>query len=209
MSDDTTIAEGKAAWQRIKERSKSTFSDWIEVGRMLIAGRSLCMKQANCNSPYGPAYHRFIREWLLANDLQEIDSHERRGSIVMVENLVEIEGWRATLSAVEIRRCNHPNSVLAHWRRKTRPMRSGPKTYVHTAKATNVRRNGRPIKFDQQMIKRAGAAMRQSWSNDVYSLATIALQAAIRDERDILELLPDPPKPAPRQSGAPVALELS
>src|SRR6267378_1897465 len=117
MSDDATIAEGKAAWARIKERSKSTFSDWIEVGRMLIAGRSLCMKRANCNKPYGPSYHRFIREWLEENGLQEIDSHERRGSIVCVENLAEIEAWRSKLSDVEQRRCNHPNSVLAHWRR--------------------------------------------------------------------------------------------
>lgn len=45
---------------------------------------------------------------------------------------------------------------------------------------------------------------------DVYKLAAIALSAAIRNENDLLELLPDPPKPkpAPRLVAAPV-LELT
>jgi hypothetical protein len=113
MSDAAQIADGKAAWQRIRGRSKSTFSDWIEIGRMLIIGRSLCMKQANCNKPYGRGYQRFMRQWLDENGLQEIDSHERRGSIVCVENLAETEAWRSKLSDVGIRRCRTPFSPIS------------------------------------------------------------------------------------------------
>jgi len=52
--------------------------------------------------------------------------------------------------------------------------------------------------------------MREHFSNDVFALARICLTAAIKDERDILEFLTaDRPKPAPRQSAAPVALELA
>ena len=62
----------------------------------------------------------------------------------------------------------------------------------------------RQVRFDQQMIKRAGDAMRQAWSTDspfdCHRLAAIALTAAIRDERDVLELLPDPPKPSAKAS---------
>lgn len=209
MSDDATILAGKDAWARLRHDRRG-FDDWVLVGRLLIAARSLCMKRANCNSPYGPGYQRYIREWLEANGLQDIDSHERRGAIVIVETLVEIEAWRSKLSAVEQRRCNHPNSVLAHFRRNSRPTRSGPKTQTDRPKSGNfvAGRYLRPIKFDQQMIKRAGDAMRQSWSNDCYRLAAIALSAAIRNEIDLLELLPSPPPPKPPSATA-VALELA
>ena len=53
-------------------------------------------------------------------------------------------------------------------------------------------------------------AMRDNFSNDVYALARICLMSAIRTENDLLELLPPEPKPrpAPRQTAAPAALEL-
>jgi hypothetical protein len=217
VSDDAQIAEGKAAWARIRERSKSTFSDWIEIGRMLIIGRSLCMKQANCNKPYGPSYQRFMRLWLEENDLQEIDSHERRGSIVCVENLVEIEAWRSTLSDVEIRRCNHPNSVLAHWRRNTRPVRSGPKTRPDRPPnpGPHVGQHGRPIFWPQDSLRRAHQAMLDCRSNDLLKLARVALEAAVRSEADLFALLDAHPRMVhqirkPKAAiTAPAALELS
>jgi hypothetical protein len=48
----------------------------------------------------------------------------------------------------------------------------------------------RPIKFDQDMIRRAAMAMRENWSGDTYKLAAVALRAAIRNETDLLTLLP-------------------
>jgi hypothetical protein len=66
-----------------------------------------------------------------------------------------------------------------------------------------------PVRFSQDVIRRAGQAMPEHFSNDVFALARICLTAAIRDERDILEFLTaDRPKPAPRQSAAPAALEI-
>ena len=52
------------------------------------------------------------------------------------------------------------------------------------------------------MLKRAAAAIREARSNDTIILAKAALSAAISNEVDLLELLPDPPpaKPAPRPS---------
>lgn len=204
MSDEADIESGLAAWARIRERSKATFSDWIEVGRMLIAGRSLCMKRANCNSPYGPGYQRFIREWLEQHGLQEIDSHERRGAIVCVENFAEIEAWRSKLSAVEQRRCNHPNSILAHWRRNTRPVRSGPKTSVKTTHAS------KPIKPSQDMVRVFAAMLRKAWTNDTFLMSSTLLQDMREHREEFLEFLTaEPPKPPPRAPAAPVSLELS
>jgi hypothetical protein len=48
-------------------------------------------------------------------------------------------------------------------------------------------------------IRRAATAMREDFSNDVFRLAIVALQAAIRTPDDLLELQrPDHPAPARR-----------
>ena len=49
--------------------------------------------------------------------------------------------------------------------------------------------------------------MRQNGSVDCYRLAAIALSAAIRDEADLLELIPADPAPKPR-GGAAISAEL-
>ena len=43
-------------------------------------------------------------------------------------------------------------------------------------------------------VKRAALAMSDSRSSDFFVLARVALEAAIRDEIDLLELLPEPPR---------------
>ena len=161
------------------------------------------MKRAKVNSPYGPTYQAYVREWLEQHGLQGIDSHERRGAIVIVEN-PEIQAWRSKLSDVEQRRCNHPNSVLSHFRRKSRPVRSGPKTRADRATlhqdvaqhVTDAARQGKPIYWSQACMRRAHQAMLDSRSSDLLTLARVALQAAIRSEADLLALLDDRPKPA-------------
>jgi hypothetical protein len=64
-----------------------------------------------------------------------------------------------------------------------------------------------PVRFTQEMIRRAATAMRENWSNDCFRLATITLQAAIRHEADLLELLrpnhAEPGRRAAATSGLP------
>jgi hypothetical protein len=50
------------------------------------------------------------------------------------------------------------------------------------------------------MLKRAAAAIREARSNDTVVLAKVALSAAIRNEVDLLELLPDPRGPSRRRA---------
>lgn len=188
---DPIIADAREAWARIKDRDRATFADWLAIGRALIAARQECMAKAGVNSPYGPAYQKLMRGWLDANGLTEVDSHERTNAIKCVEHQVEIEKWRAGLSDVERRRCNHPNSVIAHWRRKTRPRRPGPK---RSAIKPHPRAEFRPIFWNQDFIRRAADAMREANSADLFRLARAALEAAIRNEADLFALL-DEAKP--------------
>jgi hypothetical protein len=121
------VAEGRAAWERIKGQGKPLFSDWILIGKALIAARTACLAKAGVNSLYHPAYRRQVRVWLVENGFDDLDSHERTNSVHLVEHQAEIEAWRAELSDAERRRCNHPNSVWGLWRKRSAPTRSGPK----------------------------------------------------------------------------------
>jgi hypothetical protein len=54
--------------------------------------------------------------------------------------------------------------------------------------------------WSQAAIKRAAVAIRESYSTDTYVMARRALEAAIRSEVDLMELLTVlPAKPAPQR----------
>jgi hypothetical protein len=196
MSDTSIIAEGRAAWQRIKNRDKNTFSDWVAIGRCLIEGRRQCMAKAQVNSPFGPLYQHYMRDFLDANDMADLDSHERYGSVLIVEHLGEIEAYRASLTEAERSRCNHVNTVLMHWRRGTAPQRQGPKAKAKPQHVVEKRAEPdesrasygpRPLRPDGDMIRRIATAMRASGKSDWYQLATIAIETlTIEDLRDLM-----------------------
>jgi hypothetical protein len=62
----------------------------------------------------------------------------------------------------------------------------------------------RAVRWSQDSIRRAAEAIKENYSTDFIVLATRALRAAVRTEKDLLELLDDRPKPAfkSKKSGA-------
>jgi hypothetical protein len=57
------IVQGKAAWARLKQGSKS-WSDWVLVGYALQEGRAIAMRNAGTTSPSGRGYWDAFNEWL-------------------------------------------------------------------------------------------------------------------------------------------------
>jgi hypothetical protein len=55
--------------------------------------------------------------------------------------------------------------------------------------STDERQVG-PIYWPQDAIRRAATALRECPSNDTFTLARIALEAALRCESDLIDLLP-------------------
>jgi hypothetical protein len=209
--DHDQIELGREAWAAIHHAT--SFESWKAIALAVAIGRKHALREAGSNTPYGKKYSVAIRHWLDANEFREMPFGIRSSCCVLADNIDAIQSWRATLPASEQASQNHPQVIMRRYRRATEAEVSQIRRHVVTkvtAKATK-RAPCTTVRWPQAAIKRAGDAMRQSWSNDCYRLATIALQAAIRDERDILELLPadPPPKPAPRQIAAPAALELS
>jgi hypothetical protein len=101
-----------------------------------------------------------------------------------------IEAWRATLDDAKKRTLNDPGGAVWHaWRRTTTERPS-----QHRLKARSRIRAagyGRAIHWPQTALKRAAEAIREARSGDCIVLARKALEAAIRNENDLLALLPD------------------
>jgi hypothetical protein len=222
VSDDATIEAGRQAWARLQSQHRTAWSDWRSVGEAIKAGKDAAMKTAGVKTPFGKPYVRLFGAWLRETGFDGITSACRYRLLLCIQSGAAIEAWLSGLPESTRNKYAHPDSVWFAYRRASydeparalsRPLR--PRMQHAGGKASHSGGYHRAIHFDQDMIKRAGDAMRQSWCNDVYKLAAIALSAALRSEVDLLALLPAdrpakpaPPKPARRQIAAPVALEV-
>jgi hypothetical protein len=216
MSDVTQIELGRQAWQRLQSHQRTAWADWLEVGKAIKIGKDAALKAAGVKTPFGKPYVRMFGAWLRDNRLDEIRSAHRYRLLMCIENIVEIEAWRAGLDEATRNKFNHPDAVWFAWRRA---VHKEPPNYTRPYRPPNHQsgkhvggRSSRLVHFNQDMVRRAAMAMRENFSNDVYALARICLMAAIRNKNDLLDLLPPEPKPAPRRSTtiiAPAALELS
>jgi hypothetical protein len=112
-----------------------------------------------------------------------------------------ISAWRNDLDEAQRRRQNHPNLVWQAWRRKAA---TPAPTRQHVISDKSHKRGcARAIHLPQDMLRRGATAIREAHSNDCIVLARKCSEAAIRNELDLLELLPDPPpKPAPQRTVA-------
>ena len=208
MSDLDVVSEGRAAWQRIQD-TKPLYDDWLAIGKALVVGKAWCLRQAGTNGPYGPSYMRHTREWLIAAGLSDVETQERRGAIFMAEHEAELVRWRSSLSPDEVRHCNHPSTVVKHFRAGTRPQPRGPKRQQHhvvehrRTDATTGQYGPRPTRPDGDLIRRVATALRTCGKADWFALAIVAIEAlTVEDLRNLM-----PAKLAPKIVPAP-AMEL-
>jgi hypothetical protein len=186
MSD--AVSEGREAWTRLKDRERATWDDWIAVGKALIIGRASCMSMAQTNAPQGGRYKAAMNCWLADNGLAEVSGPERFKLSMIMKNLDAVEAWRTTLDPAERRRLNHP-SLWFTFCKATRG-EAPPRVRVRRPVASSGRLPpGKPIYWQQDHVRRAADAMRESGSNDFFILARLALEAAVRSEDDLIEMI--------------------
>ena len=201
------IAEGRAAWERLRNRARTSWDDWSMVGRALVAGRTETLKKAKTNRPVGSTYNRMMSEWLRTQGFDSITTPERYRAILCVENSKAIEAWRATLDDAKRRKLNHPGAVWHAWRRSLKPATPAPQRQQIVdgiATLAETARQGRAVFWPQAAVRRAYESMLKSQSHDLLVLARVALQGAIRSEADLLALLPAEP-PQTHSAKAPAA----
>lgn len=195
MSADDQVAAGRAAWQRLQERERKTWADWIEVARALAIGRAQALRIAGTNRPLGSRYNVAMGAWLVDQGMHEINNQMRYRALLVLENLPAISAWREGLDDARRRRLNHPNTVWHAWRRDTTTnvdSTTGGSSTPRTAAAAPRCGYGRAVHWPSDALRRAAAAIREAHSSDVIILARKALEAAIRNEADLLALLDDP-----------------
>jgi hypothetical protein len=203
---DGVITDGRAAWDRLKSREQATWQDWLAVGEALIVGRTRAMQTAKTNKPVGTTYVRAIGHWLRANGFDEISPQERYRAVLCVENRDAIEAWRATLDDAKRRTLNHPGACWHAWRRSMTA--EAPPPRFHVVNGGKMHRQGKAISWPGDCIRRAALSMRESRSTDFFILAKVALEAAIRHEIDLLELLPAPPRAPVKPPSSSAAAEV-
>jgi hypothetical protein len=188
-SPDQTIIAGRAAWERIRDHGRMVWGDWLLIGRALFIGRIVALKAADTNRCVGSKYNAAMAAWLRENGLDDVVAQERYQLFLILENLTEIEAWRAGLDDVQRRRLNHPNAIWAHWRRQTDGKRAAPALQHFLKSAMPSHRNGRPVHWPQSFLRRGAEAYRECRSNDVFIIVRAILERAIRSESDVIELL--------------------
>jgi hypothetical protein len=114
---DTQPMSGREALRLIKQNN--LFPYWLIVGEELQIGQAQAMRLAQTNAPRG---HRFCAEmsaFLKEYGLEEIDSGLRSRLLEVMKHRVEIEAWHRDLPIKKRVRLNHPQTVLAAWKRET------------------------------------------------------------------------------------------
>jgi hypothetical protein len=189
------------------------------ISTALSIGRRHSLRLANVNRPYGARYARAFNAWLDANGFSQMPYGTRAACCKLVNHLDEITIWRSTLSETDRAAQNHPETVMRHWRKATRPTQcpapfaandAPPLRHVVRSDIGKHRKAGGAIHWPQHSIRSAADAMRESRSSDLFTLARVALEAAIPDALALLDLLEPKPtitmKPA---KSMPAALALA
>jgi hypothetical protein len=181
---------GIAAWARLREHDRATWTDWLDVARALAVGRTAALKAADTNRCVGSRYNAAMGIWLRENGLDGVNNQERYRALLILENLAEIETWRAGLDEGQRRRWNHPNAVWSHWRRRQQDSsRSAPALRNFVKAAMPSHKNGKPVHWPQHVMRRAAMALKECGSGDIFIAARAVLEAAVRSENDLIELL--------------------
>jgi hypothetical protein len=199
MNEDI-VAEGRAAWSRIRESGRRSWDDWMAVARALAQGRSEALQAAKANRPFGSRYNAAMGAWLRDCGLDGIEGQLRYRALLCLENLPAIEAWRATLSEKERDRLNHPGAIWTHFRRSIAEP-AMPRRQAVAGARDGGKGGGRPIYWNGEAIRRAAMAIRETYSTDFFTMARRALEAAIRSEDDLAALLAERPPPR-RGNGA-------
>jgi hypothetical protein len=192
-----TVAEGRLAWQRIREHGRRNFDDWICVARALAIGRTAALKAAKTNKCVGSRYNREMGIWLTDRGLDGVVAQERYRALLVLEHLDAISAFRAGLDEAQRRRLNHPNSVWFAWKRS---IRTGPPRREHAKKSSAQHRPGRPVFWPQDFIRRGAEALRKCRSPDLYAQVRAVLEGAVPTAGDIAALLETKPTPQPALS---------
>ena len=107
------IRAAQEAWRRLLSSPDPTRQDWLLVGKACQLLRAEAMHTAHVNKPEGRRYNQEISYLLKANGLDDIGKADRSKLLFILDNIVEVERWLATVPANKQLKLNHPHTI---WR---------------------------------------------------------------------------------------------
>ena len=125
-ADNQLAHNAMLSWGRIKRAQSRTWAEWMTIGEGLLAGRTWAMQKAGTNEPHGKGYALSFNEWLRDWKLNDLNRTDRAKLLQLMEELPEVEEWRASLTEHERRNLNNPTSIWRKWKAFGRRKRSRP-----------------------------------------------------------------------------------
>jgi hypothetical protein len=182
------IAEGREAWQRLRQRARKSWQDWSAVGHALLVLRKDALLEAKTDRPFGKIYTRIMAASLREHGLDDIGQQVRWRLMQCLRHESDITLWLSSLSEQRQLKLCHPDTI---WMRFSEEYAPGRAVQRRTVTANRDHRGRLPPNPDQDTIRRIAAELRENWTTDVYRLALIAYHAVMRPA-------PPPPKQARR-----------
>lgn len=123
MTEAGVIKQAQAAWRSLK--TEQSWYGWLTVGRALMIGREIAMRQATTNDPRGRGYNTAFGLWLTKNGFHDIDHGTRSDLFKVMDHEPEIAAWRSTIQPLDARfRINHPHAVWRRFQAASKPSRA-------------------------------------------------------------------------------------
>jgi hypothetical protein len=112
---DDPVALGRKAWERRKADTHVSWEDWKLIGAALLVGRQEAMKKAHKNEPSGRKYNELFSHWLQLHGFDDINQTDRSQLMRMMDQLKEVEAYRAGLSEAKRTTLNSPSAIWRAW----------------------------------------------------------------------------------------------
>lgn len=109
------IRAAQEAWHRLS--SGHTRQDWLLVGKACQLLRVEAMRTAHTNRPEGRRYNQEYSELLKADGFAGINKAVRSKLFFILDNIIEIEKWLATIPANKRLELNHPHTIWRAYQR--------------------------------------------------------------------------------------------
>jgi hypothetical protein len=115
-AENAVVDAGREAWERRKADARKCWDDFKQIGKAFQVGRKLAMARAGTSEPRGKAYNQHFGHWLHENRLDDFDASDRAKLMRLMDELAEVEAWRASLPPDTQQKLNHPSAVSEAWK---------------------------------------------------------------------------------------------
>lgn len=171
------MTDSEQAWTEATKASRLvarqvSFADWLVIARGLHAMRESIRAETGVQHDASPIFAKAMGEFArthkwAARFMSDRKSSFRSASYFLVDNLKEIEAWRATLTEHDRARWRNPEVVVREFRRATRGAKPAsppsPKQQIVELRRENTALKRRVRELESQIVTRRRRETFDGW----------------------------------------------